>query len=219
MEIIWADMKNMSTVGSGAYTPSYEKTATQLVEQCLRGEAGAWQRLVERYARLVHSVPVRHGLSAAEVDDVGQEVFVALAQSLHQIEDPERLPAWLLTTARRFSWRALQKRQRESPSADGDLSEMELPVNAHIMFGPTPSINDLLAGWSRQETLEQGLALLPERCRNLIALIFLDPAEPSYEEISSALAIPKGSIGPTRNRCLQQLRAILEELGFDPDES
>ena len=86
-----------------------------LVERCLRNDSRAWEELVQRYARLVHSVAGRHGLTSDEVDDVGQEVFLALAQNLHAIDDPERLPAWLATTARRLSWRVLQRRARRSP--------------------------------------------------------------------------------------------------------
>jgi RNA polymerase sigma factor (sigma-70 family) len=68
-----------------------------------------------------------------------------------------------------------------------------------------------LVGWLRQEALHQALEQLGDRCRQLITLIFLDPNEPSYDEISEQLHMPKGSIGPTRNRCLQQLRSHLTE--------
>ena len=208
--------------------PVTTMTNEQLIAQCRRGDNHAWQQLVKRYARLVHSVPVRYGLSAAEVDDVGQEVFLALAQGLQTLDDPESLPAWLLTTARRYSWRAIQKRKRENPLTDSDLAEAELPDTVgvagagseHVIhhFGPRmPSMAELLEGWHRQELLATGLNRLGGRCRDLITMIFLDQNEPSYEEISAQLGIPKGSIGPTRTRCLQQLRAILEGLGFaDP---
>ena len=93
--------------------PSSSPT-TVLVERCLRNDPRAWEALLQRYARLVHSVAARHGLTPDEVDDVGQEVFLALAQNLHAIDDPERLPAWLATTARRLSWRVLQRRARRN---------------------------------------------------------------------------------------------------------
>ncbi len=189
-------------------------TNAQLIQACLQGDSTAWQHLVDRYARLVHSVPGRYGMTPAEVDDVGQEVFLTLAQSLHEIDDPERLPAWLLTTTRRLSWRMLQKRKREQPAHDGDLADVELPATAQVVAQPLPSLNELLAGWQRQEVLRQGMSRLNERCRELLTLIFLDQTEPSYDEIGAHFGIPKGSIGPTRNRCLQQLRSILEGLGF-----
>lgn len=169
--------------------------------------------LVERYARLVHAVPVRHGLTPSEVDDVGQEVFLALAQNLHDIEDPERLPGWLVTTARRLSWRAIQRRRQEESI---DTQEGQAPDGSKLtpIVAPMPTPDDLLKTWGRQEALGQGLSRLQPRCRDLLTLLFLDENEPSYEEISAQLDLPKGSIGPTRNRCLQQLRTILEGIGI-----
>lgn len=195
-------------------TPS--PTATELVHRCLDGDQSAWQQLVRRYARLVHVVPIRHGLSSAEAEDVGQEVFLALAQHLHQLDDPERLPGWLVTTARRLSWRAVQRRRQEQPLAQADLADETEELTHPPLVSQLPSMAELLAGWSRQEALTNGMAHLSQRCHQLLTLIFLDPQEPDYDQISAALDMPKGSIGPTRNRCLQQLRAILDGLGFGP---
>lgn len=196
----------------------------ELIARCRRGDNRAWQQLVHHYARLVHSIPVRYGLTAAEVDDVGQEVFLALAQGLHGLEDPQSLPAWLITTARRYSWRALQRRKREATLTADDLATTEKigtkaaqaaeTITAYPLGATLPTMAELLQSWEQQEALAAGLARLGERCRDLLTLIFLDASEPSYDVISQQLAIPKGSIGPTRNRCLQQLRTILEGLGF-----
>jgi RNA polymerase sigma factor (sigma-70 family) len=198
-----------------ALLPDPSPSDAKLVQHCLQGNAAAWEELVGRYARLVHSVPVRYGLTAAEVDDVGQEVFLALAQNMHQIEDPERLSAWLITTARRLTWRAVQKRNREQPAAAGDLSDIELPATAQPVTTHVPSIHALFTGWQQQEMISLSMTKLGDRCRDLLRLIFLDAAEPSYAQISAQLGIPLGSIGPTRNRCLQQMRTILEGMGFD----
>jgi RNA polymerase sigma factor (sigma-70 family) len=195
----------------------------ELVERCLNGDAAAWQELVMRYANLVHSVPVRYGLSPMEVDDVGQEVFLILAQSLHQIDDPERLPGWLTTTARRVTWRIMQKRRREQPAENAESDDPFAAVAeqlsdqnplAHIFGSTPPTMQELLDGWSQQEAVQKGMSQLEGRCQQLIILLFLDPDEPSYDEISQRLDMPVGSIGPTRNRCLHRLRRILEGLGF-----
>lgn len=184
----------------------------KLIELCLRGDRAAWERVVDQYARLVHSVPVRHGLSADEVEDVAQDVFTALAKNLHQIENPNALPGWLVTTARRLSWRAVQKSRREAP-VDGDaLSVMAEARSNMLHISQMPTMSDLLNGWERQELLAQGLQHIGERCRELLTMIFLAPEEPSYDQISQELGISKGSIGPTRNRCLEKLREIL--IGF-----
>lgn len=185
-----------------------------LVAQCRNGDADAWRQLVDQYARLVHFIAVRHGLTPEEVDDVGQEVFVALTQHIDDIDKPESVGAWLSTTARRFSWRALRQRVKEQPSEQADLSEAE--VVDRPLFRTIPSVSDLLSSWATQEALQHALLQLDERCRDLIYRLFLDPDEPSYDDVSRLLDIPKGSIGPTRIRCLQRLRARLQEHGF-PD--
>jgi RNA polymerase sigma factor (sigma-70 family) len=186
----------------------------ELLQRCHSGDGEAWQVLVRRYARLVHSVPVRYGLSRNEAEDVGQEVFWALAQQLDRIEAPERLSGWLMTTARRMSWRVVQQRRQEQPDPATDIAEREVLGGDLVGSTPIPTYAELVAGWDRQEALQAGLARLGGRCRELLSLIFLDTGEPSYDEISAHLAMPKGSIGPTRNRCLAQLRDILEGLGF-----
>ena len=187
---------------------------TEIVARCLSGDERAWHELVDRYVRLVHSVPVRYGLPSVEVEEIAQEVFVTLAENLDRIEDPERLPGWLLTTARRVTWRTLQQRARNRPQEYADVSDGEPAAGAALLVTQTPSMAELLEGWARQEALGTGLAQLGARCQELIRALFLDPAEPSYEEISQQLGIPKGGLGPTRNRCLEQLRSILEGLGF-----
>jgi RNA polymerase sigma factor (sigma-70 family) len=165
--------------------------------------------------RLVYSVGVRHGLQPAEVEDVAQETFAALAQALPTIDDPQALPAWLMTTARRLCWRAVQKRRREGLPEAGDLGESELGARATPLFSTMPSMEQLSVEWGRQEALASGMQRLGDKCRTLLTLLFLDGNEPSYDEVSARAGLAKGSIGPTRTRCLQQLRAILEGLGFD----
>lgn len=194
--------------------PGEMPSNAEILLRCRSGDSNAWQLLVHRYARLVHSVPVRYGLSRSEAEDIGQEVFWALAQQLERIEDPERLGGWLLTTARRICWRVIQQRRQEQPDAMADIADHELPVGKLVGSMPLPTYSDLVTGWDRQEAVQLGLARLGGRCRELLNLIFLDSGEPSYDEISAKLGMPKGSIGPTRNRCLVQLRDILEGLGF-----
>ncbi len=198
----------------GNQTGTEEESPAALVQGCLRGDARAWERLLARYLRLVYSVGVRHGLQPAEVEDMAQECFAALAQALPTLADAEALPAWLMTTARRLCWRAVQRRQRETPAA-GELAGDGVQSHTRPLFSTLPSIEELSAEWRRQEVLAAGMQALGERCRALLTLLFLDAGEPSYEEISARAGIPKGSIGPTRTRCLQQLRAILEGLGVE----
>lgn len=194
--------------------PSYSPTNTVLVERCLQGDESAWVTLVERYARLVHSIPGRHGLTQDEVEDVAQDVFLVLARHLHQIQEPESLPKWLMTTARHRSWQLIQKRSKEAPASSDELSDAYPPSIVSSLFSSVPNLSDLTELWDHRETLHHGLQRLSSRCSSLLTLLYLDPEEPSYDEIAQAMSISKGSIGPTRKRCMEQLRDILEGLGF-----
>lgn len=187
----------------------------KLFERCRHGDTSAWEELVNQYVRLVHSVPVRHGLAPDEVEDVAQDVFLALAKNLNQIENPDALPGWLSTTARRLSWRAVQKSRREAPLDEDGLSAVAESRSSVLGISQMPTMSELQHGWERQEVLAQGFQHLGDRCRELLAMMFLAPNEPSYDEISQELGISKGSIGPTRNRCLEKLREIL--IGFGTD--
>ena len=185
-----------------------------LLQRCHAGDSAAWHALVLRYARLVQAVPIRYGMSRAEAEDVAQETFWALAQQVTRIEDPDRLGGWLLTTARRISWRMMQQRRQEGPDPVADLAEQEHVTGDLVGPSTMPTYAELVAAWDRQAALQAGMTHLNPRCRELLALVFLDADEPSYDEISARLGMPKGSIGPTRNRCLAHLREILEGLGF-----
>lgn len=200
---------------SNVDTPLAENPSNnrEIFARCQRGDGRAWEQLVDQYARLVHSVPVRHGLAPDEVEDVAQDVFLALAKNLDKIENPDALPGWLMTTARRLSWRAVQKRRRETPIVDEMLSAVAESRTSVVHVARMPSIGELQRGWECQEILMQGLQHLGERCRELLTMLFLAPTEPSYDEIANRLSISKGSIGPTRNRCLEKLRTILVGFG------
>lgn len=190
-----------------------EPSNQDLIQECLAGSEEAWPLLVQRFARLVHSVPARHGLDPMEIEDIAQETFLALARNLTTIEHPERLAGWLQVTARRLCWRRLQKRQREETYSDlpGGEDPGEQRWSSSVAY---PSIEELIEAQQKQEALARGLNRLDDRCRRLLHLLFLEPDKPSYALISERLSMPVGSIGPNRNRCLERLGDILNGLGF-----
>ncbi len=165
----------------------------RLLEGCRRGETRAWADLLAGYERLVFSIPLRYGLSREDAADIAQLTFTELLQSLDVLLEDERLVAWLATVARRQSWRLLERRKRETA-----VEELPEPVE------PDPSET-----WIREEWLYDGLLSLDERCRELIVALYLTSESPAYADVARRLGRPIGSIGPTRARCLQRLRAAL----------
>lgn len=173
-----------------------------LLAACRNGDASAWETLLDRYERLVYSIPLNYGLSQADAADIAQLTFTYFIESLATLRDDSNLAAWLGTVARRHAWRMIQKRKRETVGLEPDFTE-----NApQFRVGP-----EQIEHWEQLAWLDYGLNYLNERCRRLLILLYLDPEELGYEEIAQRMNMAVGSIGPTRARCLEKLKAILHE--------
>lgn len=181
--------------------------ATALLRACRAGDAAAWETLIRRYQRLIYAIPRRAGLSEDQAAEVFQRVCVTLFEHLDRIDRPDRLGAWLATTARRESWRQL-RRDRDTASLDlrddEDSPIMQLADSALLP-------DELIEQAERQHNVRLALQDMDERCRNLITMLFYQPEPPAYAEVAAALGVPTGSVGPTRARCLRKLQQILEE--------
>jgi DNA-directed RNA polymerase specialized sigma24 family protein len=72
-----------------------------------------------------------------------------------------------------------------------------------------PEVGERLLAEERAQAVREALSRLPWRWRQLVELLMADPPA-SYAEISDQLGLPVGSIGPTRGRCLERLRVLLQ---------
>jgi RNA polymerase sigma factor (sigma-70 family) len=184
------------------------ETDLQLVSACRRGDQRAWETLIQRYQRLIYAIPLRAGLDEDQAADVFQDVFTTLFQKLNDIEEPERLHAWLVTTTRRKTWRILSHPQNNSRSAaSADVYDAE----ASTIRDEAPLPDEKLLLLEQQHRIRTALSSLDERCRTLLQMLFYRREPPSYAEIAASLGIPEGSIGPTRARCLSKLLRLLEK--------
>jgi RNA polymerase sigma factor (sigma-70 family) len=163
------------------------------------GDEAAWSAIVDRFAGLVWSVARAHRLGPAEAADVAQTTWLRLVENLDRIKDPERLGAWLATTARRESLRHIRLQSREF--ATGEDSLFEAPSEDRA--------DQRLITRERNTALRRAFARISERCQALLRLLAA-PEPLSYEEIAAALGMPIGAIGSTRARCLDQLRRTPE---------
>jgi RNA polymerase sigma factor (sigma-70 family) len=168
----------------------------QLVEAARNGDAAAWDALVDRYLPLVTAVIRRLRLSPADADDVNQTVWLRLVEHLDGLREPRALPGWLATTARNEGLRLIKRRGRDVPVDPGGTA---LETAEDRDPGET-LVQDL-----RSHALREAMLELPDSRRELLLLLLADPPL-SYDEISARLGIPRGSIGPTRARALEQLR-------------
>jgi RNA polymerase sigma factor (sigma-70 family) len=184
----------------------------ELVQRCRQGEQAAWAVLVRRFQRLVYTVPRTAGLPEEQAADVFQFSFQRLHQNLHRLEDPSRVRAWLVTTAKRETLRLLSENRRYASSApagasadDGDDID---PLAA--LPDPAPLQDAQLDALQQQHRLRAAVDKLDPAARQLVELLFLEEEPLPYAEIARRLQMPEGSIGPTRARCLAKLRKLLE---------
>ena len=182
----------------------------QLLNACREGDESAWETLILRYQRLIYTIPRRAGLDDDGAAEVFQEVFTTLFSKLDVIEEPDRLQAWLVTTARRKTWKLIvkQKSWRQLGSDEPDNDEIEELTNI-----PDRAVlpDEALVQLAEQHRIRSAVIRLDERCRKLIELLFYCDLPPAYSEVSQVLGIPEGSIGPTRARCLGKLLRLLEK--------
>jgi RNA polymerase sigma factor (sigma-70 family) len=174
------------------------------VRAAAAGDQRAFDHLVDRYAGMVWSVLRAHRLGDADAEDAFQTTWLRLVEHLDRIREPRAVGGWLATTARNESLRLLRRADRSRPVPDEDLDT----VDERVEQGETTVLvaERDAALWAAYEELE-------ERCRRLLRVLMADPP-PSYEEVSAALDLPIGSIGPTRGRCLKRLRTHLRARGI-----
>ena len=166
---------------------------------CARdGDVRAWDALVERYAPLIWSICRKYRLDRADADDVGQSVWLHLVDQLGKIREPAALAGWLATTTRRECGRLV--RASRGPHAVVYALDAENMADAHSDMAE----QEVLAA-ERRAALREAYSHLPSECQRLVAMLTADPPAP-YAEISATLAMPIGSIGPTRSRCLDRIR-------------
>jgi len=176
-----------------------------LVEDCLRGKQEAWSALIDKYKNLIFSIPVKRGFSSDDTADIFQAVCLALVSELPRLRDPRALPAWLIQTTSHKCFRWNEERRRYIHT---EFQE-ETPTDN------SPKIpEELLSELEREQMVRDAMSELPADCKRLVEVLFYRLPPPSYDDLAAALEIPKGSIGPTRMRCLEKLRRVLEKNGF-----
>jgi RNA polymerase sigma factor (sigma-70 family) len=172
-----------------------------LVKGAASGDQAAWDALVARYTNLLWSIARGYRLERTDAADVVQVAWLRLVEHLPRLRDPERVGAWLATTVRRECLQVVSRRKRDLPVVDDvfdAVPDTSAPVDARLLAD------------EQATTLWSAFEQISGRCQHLLRVLMADPP-PSYVEVSEVMEMPVGSIGPTRARCLDRLRVILDE--------
>lgn len=175
---------------------------THLVRCAARGHGWAWERLVDQYSRLIWAMTREFKLVESDAADVVQATWLRLLEHIHRIEYPDRIGSWLATTARHECLRQLATRKRVVLLRSDELALSDMLLDRD-------DVDERLLAEERAQAVREAVSLLPSGWQRLIELLMSDPPV-SYAEISDQLGLPIGSIGPTRGRCLERLRTLLQ---------
>jgi RNA polymerase sigma factor (sigma-70 family) len=172
-----------------------------LVRGAAAGDRRSWERLVDQFARLIWSITAEFRLAESDAADVAQTTWLRLLEHIDRIEYPDRVGSWLAATTRNECLRSLAARKRVVLAQDDEV------LTAAVAVGP--EVDERILADERDQVVRDALSQLPRRSQRLLELLMADPPT-SYAEISSEMGLPVGSIGPTRGRCLAQLRVLLQ---------
>ncbi|MFH2049048.1 MAG: sigma-70 family RNA polymerase sigma factor [bacterium] len=179
------------------------KTDNELWIEIMADNEKAWNELVEKYQSLVYAVCTRSKLSTSDAADCFQQTWISLLENKHNIKDPSRLSAWLVTTAKREVLRYYRSAERSVP-----LEENPEFVDKNILP------DEELARLESQAHLELAIKELHLRCQKLIKLLFYSSEKYSYKNLAKDMDLDINSLGALRNRCLKRLKNILIKNGF-----
>jgi RNA polymerase sigma factor (sigma-70 family) len=180
---------------------------TRLVNECLSGNEAAWSALVDKYKRLIYSIPIRWGFDQEDATDVFQSVIAQLLSELGRLREPEALAGWLIRVTSNQCSQLRKQQQRENPASASQLEPETLAQ-------PGPDLESILCEAAREQALRRVILGSSDQCRRLIHLLFYETPSRPYEEVAASLGIATGSIGFIRRKCLDRLRSSLQEAGF-----
>lgn len=176
----------------------------KLVERCLAGDDSAWEELVKTHTRRVYSICYRFTGADGEAQDITQEVFLRIFQTLKSFRAGEgSFTVWLTRLTRNLLIDHYRrgKMQRMSDSLDDQLPVLE-ERSSH-----SSRADALLAGRQASEILQAALQKLSPELRETVVLRDLE--EMDYREIAAVLRVPEGTVKSRLNRGRAELAKIL----------
>ena len=175
--------------------------AAAAFERWTEGDAVALDELVVVMTPVLWHVVRAYRLSSDHAEDVVQDTWLSLVRAQASIQESRAVGGWLTTTARREAWKVAKATGRALPVEDDELAR-RLPDE--------DSAEAAAVRRDGEERLWEAVDGLSERCRQLLRIVAFEH-RPDYTRIAADLGMPVGSIGPTRGRCLQKLRALIED--------
>jgi RNA polymerase sigma factor (sigma-70 family) len=155
---------------------------------------------------MVYSIPFKWGLQREDAMEIFQAVWLDCFQELRLLRDVDRLQAWLVRIAVRKCYRFKEKNK-------ADPAMVEIMENDQSADDPT---GELIQRLDQEQMIRTAIEKLSPRCKQVIQALFFEDPFPSYATIAARLGLSPNSVGFTRDRCLERLGKLLQEIGYEP---
>lgn len=175
-----------------------------LLDAAKGGSEDALGQITAELSPMLWHVARAAGLGADDAEDVVQTAWERLLSHLADIRAPQALVSWLVVTTKREAWRTRSSGRRQRPADQEWLT---------AIADDTAGAEEQIVLDEQQRALWRAVARLSAQCQELLRIVAFIP-RPDYQSVSAALGMPVGSIGPTRGRCLEKIRALLAD---EPD--
>jgi RNA polymerase sigma factor (sigma-70 family) len=178
----------------------------RLVAACLNGDDDAWAALIDRYRRLIYSIPIRYGASPEDAADIFQLVCLELFAHLRELRKAGALRGWIATVAthQSYHWKQKHRRRADREVTNVDFEALEIE----------PAVVEVIDAAADEQMVRDATARLSPRCQEMIRLLFYTEPPLPYKEVARLLGLAVGSIGFIRGRCLQHLAKAMKGMGF-----
>lgn len=175
----------------------------RLVRECLDGNEQAWSALIDKYKKLIYSIPIKWELPREEANDIFQSVCVDLYTELSNLREPKALPKWLMQTTLH---KCAKYRRQQARFSDEEIAKASATEASKA--------DSIVEEVQQEQILRDSIAAVAGRCAEMIRMLFFEtPARP-YSEIAEELGLATGSIGFIRGRCLDRLKKQLISRGW-----
>ena len=179
-----------------------------LVEQLKKGDEAAFKSIVETWQNMVYNTALGIVQNAEDAEDIAQEVFVQVHQSVSSFKGESKFSTWLyrITVTKSLDHERRKKRKKRFAfvrSLVGDQNEIVVnPPDFHH-----PGV--VLDNKEDAAVLFRAIAALPENQRVAFTLNMVEGL--SYQEVSEVMKTTVSSVESLMHRAKNNLKKNLED--------
>lgn len=165
----------------------------EVVQRCKNGDYGAWNMIVDRYAKVIYNQALNFFGNREDAEDVTQDVFMKIFNNIDKFREEKNFNSWVMRISNNYCidyWRKYKKKMKRVELTDDLIKQEDTPEDKVIK---EHNLKDLRM---KMLTLDPDLRLL---------VIMRDVQGFSYQQIAETLNLPQGTVKSRINRARLKL--------------